>query len=82
MNLNELKGKYARLRDEVDALGGGIGEPGEAKHARLMRELDQVEEALAAYRELARSAPALADADAVGSLAPLARRANVRSSPT
>ena len=80
MNLNELKGKYARLRDEIDALGGGVGEPGEAKHARLMRELDQVDEALAAFRELARSAPALADA--VGSLEPLARRANGRSSTT
>ena len=78
MNLNELKGKYARLRDEIDALGG-IGEPGEAKHARLMRELDQVDEALAAFRELARSASALADA--VGSLEPLARRANGRPSP-
>jgi hypothetical protein len=60
MNLNELKGKYARLRDEIDALGGS-GEPGEAKHARLMRELDQVDEALAAFRQLARSAPVLDD---------------------
>ena len=60
MTLNELKGKYARLRDEIDALGG-IGEPGEAKHARLMRELDQVDEALAAFRELARSAPVPGD---------------------
>jgi hypothetical protein len=77
MNLNELKGKYARLRDEIDALGG-IGEPGEAKHARLMRELDQVDEALAAYRALARSASALTDT--VGSPEPLVRRANGRRS--
>lgn len=79
MNLNELKGKYARLRDEIDALRGSVGEPGDAKHARLMRELDQVDEALANYRELARSAPALADA--VGSLEPLAGRVSGRSSP-
>ena len=78
MNLNELKGKYARLRDEIDALGG-IGEPGEAKHARLMRELDQVDEALAAYRELARSAPTLEDA--VVAFEPPAERANGRGVP-
>ena len=60
MTLDELKGKYARLRDEIDALGC-FGEPSEAKRMRLLCELDQVDADLAEYRRLARTAPMLLD---------------------
>lgn len=59
MTLNDLIGKYARLRDDIDALGHG--EPSEAKRLRLLRELDQVDADLAEYRRLARTAPMLLD---------------------
>ena len=59
MTLNDLIGKYARLRDEIDALGQS--EPSAAKRIRLLRELDQVDADLAEYRRLARSAPMLLD---------------------
>ena len=59
MTLNELIGKYARLRDEIDTLG--YGEPSEAKRVRLLSELDQVDADLAEYRRLSRTAPMLLD---------------------
>jgi hypothetical protein len=59
MTLNELIGKYARLRDEIDTLGHG--EPSVAKRMRLLSELDQVDADLAEYRRLARTAPMLLD---------------------
>lgn len=71
MTLDGLKGKYARLREEIDSLGC-IVEPTEAKLTRLMCELDQVERDLAIYRRLARTAPTLRDV--VASLDPIARR--------
>ncbi len=60
MTLNELKGKYARLRDEIDALGC-FGEPSEAKRLRLLADLDQVDAELAEYRRVSRTAPMLLD---------------------
>ncbi len=71
MTLNGLKGKYARLREEIDSLGSMV-EPTQAKLARLMCELDLVERDLAIYRRLAHSAPTLSDV--VASLDPIARR--------
>lgn len=60
MSLNELKSKYARLRDEINALGGA-GEPSEARLARLICELDQIDQDLADFKRLARIAPTLRD---------------------
>jgi hypothetical protein len=71
MTLNGLKGKYARLREEIDSLGC-LAEPTEAKLTRLMCELDQVERDLVVYRRLAQTAPTLSDE--VASFDPVARR--------
>ena len=60
MTLNELKIKYARLRDEINALGG-TGQHSEARLARLIHELDQIDHDLAAFRRLAKAAPTLRD---------------------
>jgi hypothetical protein len=61
MTLNELKGKYARLSNEIDALaanGGGH----EARMLRLMNDLDQVHHELAELRRRTWTAPTLRDA--------------------
>ena len=60
MNLNELNVKCARLRDEIDSLGGAV-EPSEARRARLMHALDQIDHDLAAFRRRAQAAPTLQD---------------------
>jgi hypothetical protein len=60
MNLTELKGKYARLRDEIDSLGG-IGGNSEARRARLLSELDQIDEEYAAVKRRSLTAPTLRD---------------------
>ena len=60
MNLNELNLKCARLRDEIDSLGGSL-EPSQARLARLMHALDQVDHDLAAFRRIAQTAPTLLD---------------------
>jgi hypothetical protein len=58
MNLIELKGKYARLRDEIDSLGGKGGNS-EARRARLLSELDQIDEEYAAVKRRSLTAPTL-----------------------
>ena len=60
MSLNELKNNYARLRDEINSVGGA-GERSEAKLARLISELDQIDQDLATFKRLARAAPTLRD---------------------
>jgi hypothetical protein len=60
MTLIELKEKYARLRAEIDALGGA-GEHSEARLARLKFELDEIDHELAAVRRRAQIAPTLRD---------------------
>jgi hypothetical protein len=60
MTLIELKGKYARLRAEIDSLGGA-GEHSEAKLARMKFELDEIDQELAAVRRRAQIAPTLRD---------------------
>ena len=61
MTLNELKGKYARLSNEVDALAaeGGRNEVG---LMRLMNDLDEVHRELSALRLRTFAAPTLRDA--------------------
>jgi hypothetical protein len=61
MTLNELKGKYARLSNEIDALAGA-GERNEARLVRLMTELDQVHRDLVDLRRRTLAAPTLRDA--------------------
>ena len=60
MTLNELKGKYSRLSDEIDSLAGS-GERHQARLMRLMIELDQVHVELSALRRRTFSAPILRD---------------------
>jgi uncharacterized coiled-coil DUF342 family protein len=60
MTLNELKGKYARLQDEIDSIEGA-GEHSESRLARLTCELDQIDQELAAFSRRAREAPTLRD---------------------
>jgi hypothetical protein len=67
MTLNELKGRYARLSAEIDSFGSD-GQPNEAKLARLMFELDRVDDELAAYRRRAVAAPTLSEVIALDSL--------------
>ena len=61
MTLNELKGKYARLSNEIDALAAEGG-PHEARLMRLMNELDEVHGELSALRLRTFAAPTLRDA--------------------
>ena len=60
MTLNELKGKYARLSNEIDALAAEGG-PNEATLMRLMNDLDQVHRELSALRLRTFAAPTLRD---------------------
>ena len=61
MTLNELKGKYARLSNEIDALAADGGR-NEARLMRLMNELDEVHRELSALRLRTFGAPTLRDA--------------------
>jgi chromosome segregation ATPase len=58
MTLTELKGKYARLRDEIDWLEGA-DKHSEATLARLQHELDQIDSEFSTFRRLAETAPTL-----------------------
>jgi hypothetical protein len=60
MTLTELKGKYARLREEIDSLGAA-GTYSEARRARLMYDLDQIEAQVSNVKRLSLSAPTLRD---------------------
>jgi hypothetical protein len=60
MTLTELKGKYARLRDEIDSLDAA-GSYSEARRARLMYDLEQIGAQLATVNRLSLSAPTLRD---------------------
>ena len=64
MTLKELKGKYARLSDEVDVLAGE-GAGNEARLLRLMNDLDQVHRELNELRRRTFHAPTLRDAVAL-----------------
>lgn len=61
MTLNELKGKYTRLSNEIDALAGA-GERNEARLMHLMNELDQVHGEIVELRRRTLAAPTLRDA--------------------
>ena len=60
MTLTELKGKYARLNIEIEALAGGGGHS-EAKLARLILELEEIDREFVALRRRAATAPTLRD---------------------
>jgi hypothetical protein len=70
MTLNELKGKYARLSNEVDALAAEGGR-NEVSLMRLMNELDEVHREVSALRLRTFAAPTLRDAVARPEAAPL-----------
>jgi hypothetical protein len=61
MTLKELKGKYARLSNEIDELATD-GMRNEARLMRLMNDLDQVHRELSELRLRTFSAPTLRDA--------------------
>lgn len=61
MTLKELKDKYARLGEQIDALAGeGVGHEG--RLMSLMHELDQVHRELTELRRRTWAAPVLRDA--------------------
>jgi hypothetical protein len=60
MTLTELKGKYERLREEIDRLGVATSNS-LARHARLMSDLDQIDAELAAVKRHSLNAPTLRD---------------------
>jgi hypothetical protein len=60
MTLTELKGKYARLSVEIEALAGA-GAHSEAKLARLTHELEEIDREFVAFRRRAETAPTLRD---------------------
>lgn len=61
MTLNELKGKYARLSNEIDALAADSGR-NESRLMRLMLDLDEVHGQLSELRLRTLGAPTLRDA--------------------
>jgi len=61
MTLNELKGKYARLSNQIDALAGAGGR-NEGALMRLMDDLDEVHREIHALRLRTFGAPTLHDA--------------------
>lgn len=61
MTLNELKGKYARLSNEIDVLAAEGGR-NEARLMRLLNDLDEVHRELCALRLRTFAAPTLRDA--------------------
>ena len=71
MTLTELKGKYARLSVEIEALAGA-GVHSQAKLARLTHELEEIEREFVAFRRRAETAPTLHDV--VSWVEPLPRR--------
>ena len=73
MTLTELKGKYARLSVEIEALAGAGGHS-EAKLARLTHELEEIDREFVAFRRRAETAPTLRDV--VSWLEPFPRRQN------
>ena len=73
MTLTELKGKYARLNVEIEALAGA-GVHSEAKLARLTHELEQIDREFVAFRRRAETAPTLRDV--VSWIEPFPRRHN------
>ena len=73
MTLTELKGKYARLSVEIEALAGA-GSHSQAKQARLTHELEEIDREFVAFRRRAETAPTLRDV--VSSLEPFPRRQN------
>ena len=60
MTLTELKGKYARLSVEIEALAGAEAHS-EAKLARLTHELEEIDREFVAFRQRAATAPTLCD---------------------
>jgi len=74
MTLNELKGKYARLSNEIDTLAAEGGR-NEARLLRLMNDLDDVHRELSALRMRTFAAPTLRDA--VARLEPVTLRSAV-----
>ena len=60
MTLTELKGKYARLNVEIEALAGA-GVHSQAKLARLTHELEEIDREFIAFRRRAETAPRLSD---------------------
>lgn len=74
MTLKELKGKYARLSDEIDTLAAE-GLRHEARLMRLMNDLDGVHHELCELRRRTFAAPTLREA--VGKPEPVAARAVV-----
>ena len=60
MTLAELKGRYARLSVEIDALADAAGHS-QAKLARLSHELDEIDREFVAFRRRAAAAPTLHD---------------------
>jgi uncharacterized protein involved in exopolysaccharide biosynthesis len=61
MTLNELKGKYARLSNQIDALAAQ-GAGNDERLLWLMNDLDQVHQQLADLRRRTWGAPTLRDA--------------------
>jgi len=81
MTLDELKGKYARLSVEIEALAGA-GAHSEAKLARLTRELDEIDREFVACRRRSEAAPTLRDVVGWAELSPYRqRRFERRASP-
>jgi hypothetical protein len=74
MTLKELKGKYARLSDEIDTLAAE-GVRHEARLMRLMNDLDTVHRELCELRRRTFAAPTLREA--VNKPEPVASRAVV-----
>lgn len=60
MTLNSLKGRYARLSNEFDALAGS-GERNQSRLVRLLNEMDQVHHELVELRRRTLAAPTLRD---------------------
>jgi hypothetical protein len=61
MTLNELKGQYARLSNEIDALAADGGR-NEARLMHMMNDLDELHRELSALRLRTFAAPTLRDA--------------------
>jgi hypothetical protein len=61
MTLNELKGEYSRLSQEIESLAAS-GERNQARLMRLIDELDRVHALLADLRRRTLAAPTLRDA--------------------
>lgn len=80
MTLKELKGKYARLSNEIDELAAAGGH-NQARLARLMNDLDQVHRELTELRVRTFAAPTLRDAVPTPTAVPAAPRAQPAAQP-